>query len=302
MKIAVLMSTYNGQKYLDEQLMSIADQTFSKMMTLYIRDDGSTDNTLKIIEKWKKKIDIVFFQGENVGPARSFWKLLMNSEIQADYYAFCDQDDIWDLDKLERGVDSLKEEVHPALWCSNCRIINGEGKILQKKMNECSPNFAIDAKMVCCTTQGCATLFNNKLRQYLINRNLSGKPMHDFVVMTYAIAIGKVIYDEEPSFGYRVHENNVVAKEGKGILKRTKLSINRWFSSDHKNELSNYINIFISDNKKYLLEDDIKFLENIAESPHHFFKRIKVINSCKCRSFNKRAERSFKIRTILGVI
>ena len=95
MKIAVLMSTYNGQKYLDEQLMSIADQTFSKMMTLYIRDDGSTDNTLKIIEKWKKKIDIVFFQGENVGPARSFWKLLMNSEIQADYYAFCDQDDIW---------------------------------------------------------------------------------------------------------------------------------------------------------------------------------------------------------------
>ena len=80
------------------------------------------------------------------------------------------------------------------------------------------------------------------------------------------------------------------------------MSINRWFSSDHKNELSNYINIFISDNKKYLLEDDIKFLENIAESPHHFFKRIKVINSCKCRSFNKRAERSFKIRTILGVI
>ena len=281
MKIAVLMSTYNGQKYLDEQLMSIADQTFSKMMTLYIRDDGCTDNTLKIIEKWKKKIDIVFFQGENVGPARSFWKLLMNSEIQADYYAFCDQDDIWDLDKLERGVDSLKEEVHPALWCSNCRIINGEGKILQKKMNECSPNFAIDAQMVCGTTQGCAMLFNNKLRQYLINRNLSGKPMHDFVVMTYAIAIGKVIYDEEPSFGYRVHENNVVAKE---------------------NELSNYINIFISDNKKYLLEDDIKFLENIAESPHHFFKRIKVINSCKCRSFNKRAERSFKIRTILGVI
>ena len=54
-----------------------------------------------------------------MGPARSFWKLLMNSEIQADYYAFCDQDDIWDLDKLERGVDSLKEEVHPALWCSN---------------------------------------------------------------------------------------------------------------------------------------------------------------------------------------
>ena len=67
MKIAVLMSTYNGQKYLDEQLMSIANQTFSEVMTLYIRDDGSTDNTLKIIEKWKKKIDIVFFSGRKCG-------------------------------------------------------------------------------------------------------------------------------------------------------------------------------------------------------------------------------------------
>ena len=70
MKIAVLMSTYNGQKYLDEQLMSIADQTFSKMMTLYIRDDGSTDNTLKIIEKWKKKIDIVFFSRRKCGTSQ----------------------------------------------------------------------------------------------------------------------------------------------------------------------------------------------------------------------------------------
>ena len=61
----------------------------------------------------------------------AFEKLVQRSD--GEYIAFCDQDDIWDLDKLERGVDSLKEEVHPALWCSNCRIINGEGKILTKK-------------------------------------------------------------------------------------------------------------------------------------------------------------------------
>ena len=59
MKIAVLMSTYNGEKYLDEQLESLAKQTVADKMTLYIRDDGSTDRTFDIIEKWKSKINIV---------------------------------------------------------------------------------------------------------------------------------------------------------------------------------------------------------------------------------------------------
>lgn len=88
MKIAVLMSTYNGHKYLDKQLKSIAEQTVVNHLTLYIRDDGSKDDTFDIIDKWKNKINIVLYKEKNAGPAMSFWQLLMKSEVKADYYAF----------------------------------------------------------------------------------------------------------------------------------------------------------------------------------------------------------------------
>ena len=77
MKIAVLMSTYNGHKYLDKQLKSIAEQTVVNHLTLYIRDDGSKDDTFDIIDKWKNKINIVLYKEKNAGPANEFWQLLM---------------------------------------------------------------------------------------------------------------------------------------------------------------------------------------------------------------------------------
>lgn len=89
MRIAILMSTYNGHKYLDKQLKSIAEQTLIKNVTLYIRDDGSTDDTFGIISKWKSEIPIVLYKEKNAGPAMSFWNLLKKTEISADYYAFC---------------------------------------------------------------------------------------------------------------------------------------------------------------------------------------------------------------------
>ena len=104
MKIAILMSTYNGHKYLDEQMESLVNQTLKDNMTVYVRDDGSNDDTIEIIEKWSKKLDVVLYKGENIGPAKSFWDLFMNLGIQADYYAFCDQDDVWEKDKLRREL------------------------------------------------------------------------------------------------------------------------------------------------------------------------------------------------------
>ena len=104
------MSTYNGHKYLDKQLKSIAEQTVVNHLTLYIRDDGSKDDTFDIIDKWKNKINIVLYKEKNAGPAMSFWQLLMKSEVKADYYAFCDQDDVWDKDKIEKGIEKGRRE------------------------------------------------------------------------------------------------------------------------------------------------------------------------------------------------
>ena len=130
MKIAVLMSTYNGHKYLDKQLKSIAEQTVVNHLTLYIRDDGSKDDTFDIIDKWKNKINIVLYKEKNAGPAMSFWQLLMKSEVKADYYAFCDQDDVWDKDKIEKGIEKLKGSIQ--LYACNCRIIDEKDVVIKK--------------------------------------------------------------------------------------------------------------------------------------------------------------------------
>lgn len=302
MKIAVLMSTYNGHKYLNEQIKSLASQSVAKDIILYIRDDGSSDDTLDIIESWKSKINIVCIKGKNIGPAMSFWKLLMNPKIQADYYALCDQDDIWDCNKLERAVKALKQEEGVCLWCSNCRIIDSKGKVIQRELYNQKPDFSIDSQIVCGTTQGCAMTFDNKLRKYIMDKKIDGYPMHDFVLMTYAIALGKIIYEEQPSFGYRVHDNNVVARAGKRKTKKIIDAYNRWFSNKHKNELSRYLKIFCANNRNYLDKKTLDFLEDIYKSPHNFTKRLKVVHNSKCKSYNKKSERTFKIRTLLGVI
>lgn len=302
MEIAILMSTYNGKNYLDEQLKSLADQILNGHMTIYIRDDGSSDCTTTIIKKWRKELDIVLYEENNIGPAKSFWSLFMREEIQADYYAFCDQDDIWDPFKVQAGISALENEECAALWCSNCRIIDSVGKVIVEKMNEEEPSFSIISQLVCGTTQGCAMLFNDKLRKYIFDKNIVEIPMHDFVIMTYAIANGKVFYDEKPYFGYRVHSNNVVANNGKNLIQHINSSLNRWFADEHRNELSTFAEKFLKDNKEYLDFETQKYISNLIIVKHSVIARFKIAFNKNTFSANKNAERSFKIRTLLGVI
>lgn len=302
MDVAILMSTYNGETYIDAQMKSICDQVIDGHITVYVRDDGSTDNTIDILTKWKDHIELVLYQEDNIGPAMSFWKLFMNDQIQADYYAFCDQDDVWDLDKIQKGVDAIRDCQGGALWCSNCRLIDQDGNIVRDQMYTEAPDFSIISQLVCGTTQGCAMIFNNRLRGCIKSFHIADIPMHDFVVMTYAIARGTVIYDSSPSFNYRVHENNVVANEGKGRCRQIKDSLNHWFSQTHRNELSRYAAVLLQDNAEYLDDNTKNYISNIVQSRDSLAARIKIIFDEKTTSQNKRAERSFKIRTLLGVI
>ena len=107
MKLIVLMSTYNGEKYLREQLNSLVTQKF-KPDQIMIRDDGSNDSTMDIIKYYADSYKFIkYYQGENLGPAKSFMELINKAE-DADYYALCDQDDVWFDDKLSTAVDTLE--------------------------------------------------------------------------------------------------------------------------------------------------------------------------------------------------
>ena len=120
MKIAVLLSTFNGEKYLKEQIESILSQSH-KDLILYIRDDGSSDNTKIILDNYASKDRrITIDYGRNIGYTRSFFEML--KVVEADAYAFCDQDDLWMSDKLERANRILEKTRVPTLWFSNVNI------------------------------------------------------------------------------------------------------------------------------------------------------------------------------------
>ena len=299
MKIAILMSTFNGQDYLDEQLESLYNQTIKDNIVVYIRDDGSSDDTLNIIQRWSKKMNIVLYKGENSGPALSFWMLFMDSNIQADFYAFCDQDDIWDSDKVEVAVNSLKLNEEADLYACNCRIIDEFGEIINKKriVSELDP--CIEKLFVSGCTQGCSMVFTDKLRCVVKKMKLQCIPMHDIVLMLHAVCMGKIIWDSVPHFSYRVHSKNVVAKGNKTFYQKINTTINNWKNSS-KNSMSDVANELLKNNN-HLTKADREYLMCISSYKVSFNKKLKIMFNKRIRRLPKRLLNSYRFRILFNL-
>jgi len=121
----ILLATYNGAEYLPEFLDSLVAQTYSNF-TVIVRDDGSTDDTLKIIRSYSHKIEIAFIDANvRLGPAKSFFELLNQAGDNFDFYFFADQDDYWYESKIEHAVDKLSaEKKNVALYCSRLEYVD----------------------------------------------------------------------------------------------------------------------------------------------------------------------------------
>lgn len=289
------MSTYNGHRYLEKQLDSLSRQSVVKDMILYIRDDGSTDDTIDLISKWLNRLNIKLIRGKNIGPAMSFWEMLMNPDIQADYYAFCDQDDVWDSDKLEKGINELKDGVH--FYACNCRIVDECGKVISEKLNPQKPIINLKRLFVTGCTQGCSMMFTQELCNFLRKCTISCVPMHDIVLMMYAVLYGKIYWEQEPKFSYRVHSNNVVAKSNKNRLQRIKTTLWNWKNSS-KNSMSVVANEILN-NGLHINSDDREYLENIAQYKEKWGSTLLVLTNPEIQDMDNRILRSFKLRVLL---
>ena len=244
MKVTILMSTYNGEKYLTEQLESIFAQS-QPNISLLVRDDGSSDKTPEILKKYADSGKLNWYTGKNLGCAKSFWHLLCNCE-QADYYAFCDQDDVWDTDKIKIAVDMLNKEDSdiPLLYCSKVRATD---KDLNFKYEFLDRTYPADypSSLARNIAPGCSYVFNDKLREMLkqYDCNKYGIDIHDWTVFRVAACFGKVVFDEQTHMCYRQHENNAIGatqSQNKTVIRRLINAAKRYLfkKSDHLISLS----------------------------------------------------------------
>ncbi|MDQ9170126.1 glycosyltransferase family 2 protein [Oxalobacteraceae bacterium R-40] len=229
LKIIVLLSTWNGQRYVKQQINSILRQTVEGgIVELLIRDDGSQDDTVKIIKKIDdKRIRVI--KGKNLGVRGSFFALLTEvAASNADYVAFADQDDIWLPGKLQRAVNQLRKANEAALYCSALNLVDDNLHPLGKYRFQDAPAFE-GAFLANCAT-GCTCVINHELLSLLkASPNLNNILMHDWWLYLVASSFGKVIYDEESHIYYRQHANNQVGMRTgvKSLIFRTKQNLQR---------------------------------------------------------------------------
>lgn len=206
-KVAVLLSSYNGEKFIKEQIDSILNQTYQNI-EIYVRDDGSSDGTLKILKRYEKKKQIKLIVGKNIGFINSFFELL-KYPIDAEYFAFSDQDDVWLKNKIERAIELLEKEKNsnlPIMYYSNYAFYDENMNFKANAKNKKNPSFI--GCLVECINLGSATVINKVARNMTINNlphNCSG---HDWWIYMICQGLGKTIYDENILVKHRTHIDN----------------------------------------------------------------------------------------------
>ena len=222
-KIAILMATYNGEKYICQQIDSILSQT-CKDWELYIHDDGSTDNTIaaleSYVEKYPNKIHLI--DGKSTGGAKyNFFYLF--GQVEAPYYMTCDQDDVWLDKKIGLTYDKMltienKADV-PCLVYTELRVVDSELNTIADTMSEyqsldCHKR-TINQFILQNSVTGCTMMVNRALRDKMLHiTDIDNTIMHDWWAALVASQFGKTAFIDEPTILYRQHGDNSLGALG----------------------------------------------------------------------------------------
>ncbi len=271
-KVAVLISTYNGEKYLAEQLDSILSQTYQNI-EIVIRDDGSKDSTIAIIEGYQKKhSNILLEKGENVGFLKSFFSLLQFEN--ADYYAFCDQDDIWVENKVELAVEALSkaDETKPNMVFGNSDYYDENMNFVRK--GEEHKTFSFRNSLYECVAQGMTMTINETARRMILEHIPEKCLFHDWWTYMICSGNGNVFYNDVTTVKYRRLAKSATA-EGQNVFKifwwRIKKLLAGSGTKDIKAQQLEYKKMFYTE----LSAENQKILDVFVQEKYHFLKAIR---------------------------
>ncbi len=280
-KVDVLLATYNGEQYLQEQIESILNQTYTDFRLL-ISDDGSKDKTIDIVEEYAKKDGriIIFKQNENMGVVKNFEFLM--KQVQSKYFMFSDQDDIWKKDKIEKSVKKIEEGF--GLVYSDLEVVDNNLEVMYKsywklkgfdrkirKYND------FDSLYLNNYITGC-TLISRKeyIDKVLPIPKSTSFILHDYWLPLIVSKEAKLGYIDEPLIRYRQHKNNKIGSQKKSDSMK---------SLDEIREL--FLQVKIEHFTAFVQNED-KFDERYKElnkKSLEYFEHLKNVNNFNFRNW-----------------
>lgn len=295
-KVLTLLSTYNGEKYLKEQIESLLAQKGVEIEIL-IRDDGSKDSTIELLREYSKQNVLSWYSGNNLKSAKSFMNLVMHAS-GADYYAFCDQDDIWSDNKLNLAVEKLKDRNNsiPQLYASNYQLVDSQLYDLPDNGHVTTTSFG--GALIASNCTGCTVVFNRKLLDVLQMHVPDTIIMHDDWAHKVCLAVGgEVTYDERKTLKYRQHENNV---DGgiRTFKQRIRDVIRRYKGQDciRSWQLKEILETY----RFMMPNDNIRITEKICNYKVSINSRINVLCSKEINTPYVNLNRRFRLAILLG--
>ena len=296
-KVTILLSSFNGEAYLEEQLGSIVAQK-DVQTNILVRDDGSSDHTCDILDQWQQKANLSWYRGENIGPARSFMDLLRQAGDSC-YYAFSDQDDYWLSDKLKVAVDKLElYEKRPALYFCQTELVD-------KNLNRVNsviihPRLSFGEALVYQFVGGCTMVMNRALRNIILRYNPQYLSMHDVWIYDVAQAIGAhVVFDHIPHILYRQHGGNVIGQSTSVMTEwkhRTGRLVKRDLHSRSKVAQEIYKGYF-----DMMPEENKCILTDFIEAKTHLKQRLNLLRDRRFRCGDRETYHNFRMAVLMNI-
>lgn len=285
-KVLVMLSTYNGERYLDEQIKSLLKQE-KVDLSIFIRDDGSSDRTVSIIEQYieSNPSQVSMVRGENVGVVRSFFELVTCAPLEYDYYAFCDQDDVWEKNKLSRALNMLQDlHIGANLYCSSTKMVDEQLTFIKKWPEKPERPLSIYNSLIENVCVGCTMVMNRKAFKLIKEyppAHMDQIIMHDWWVYLCISAFGQVCFDDESAILYRQHGANVLGGATGGFVSKWTKRFRRFMNGDNYHILSKQAREFLHTFQSLLTDEHVsqiqKFLRSLDGSL--FFRVSYVLNS-----------------------
>lgn len=301
--VAVLMSAYNGEEYLREQVDSIFAQK-GVNVHLVVRDDGSDDGTVTVLQEYKDKgFPVTLLAASNCGAEMSFHRLCQYAKdnVLSDFYAFCDQDDVWLEDKLKVAVDRLSacNQTYPCLYFSNLRMVDSDLKPIRDLFAANEVVVSKHMSLIQVFTYGCTCVFNRCALEDYCKADFSKELAHDNWVYILSMFLGHVVYDEQSHIYYRQHGTNLSGEKVSGLklaLRRLKRARKGHWGHDFELYSSMLLKCFSG---RLMLEDE-KYVQRIATYRKSIWGKLSLLFSPYYMTGNLSKDIMIKIRILLN--